>query len=431
MKNIIDELSWRGLIQNKVPGVEKQLKKCTTLYIGFDPTSDSLHLGSLLSIIVLIHFQKMGHKSLILIGGATGLIGDPSYKYDRRSFFSKETLYKNIESIKKQLCKLLHFHSEEVEFLDNFNWMKNIYILDFLRDIGKHLTVSYMITKDSVKKRIKNNGISFTEFTYSLIQGYDFLYLNKEKNCLLQIGGSDQWGNITTGIELIRKITGKKAYGITFPLVTRNNGIKFGKSEEGENIWLDHNKTSPYKFYQFLMNISDMEIEKFIRIYTFLPKEKIDTLISKHRKNPEKRFLQKKVASEITQWVHGKESYEKIVKISNILFEKEYTYLLSLDEKIFISIYENLPHMILSHQEFEKGILLLDLLKKSSFFNSKSEAKRALNFNSIFINKKLIKENILLKKENIIGKKYILLQFGKKNFFMIKIESNEKKHIHS
>ncbi|WP_185852737.1 tyrosine--tRNA ligase [Blattabacterium cuenoti] len=427
MKNIIDELSWRGLIQNKVPGVEKQLKKCTTIYVGFDPTSDSLHLGSLLPIIILIHFQKLGHKSIVLIGGATGLIGDPSEKKDQRIFFSLETLQKNTESIKKQLSKLLDFYSEKTELLNNFSWIKKISLLDFLRNVGKHFPINYMMSKDSVKKRIynnKNNGMSFTEFSYSLIQGYDFLYLNKEKDCLLQIGGSDQWGNITIGIELIRKKTGKKAYGITFPLVTKSDGIKFGKSEKGENIWLDKKRTTPYKFYQFWMNVSDKEIEKFIKIYTFFSKEKIESFILKHRKNPEKRFLQKKVAEEITLWVHGKKAYEEVVKISHVLFGKKYIneLLFSLDEKILFSLYENIPHMKLPYKEFAKGVFLLDVLKKSSLFASKSEANRALNLNSISINKKLIKKNIFLHKENLIGKKYILFQFGKKNFFIIKVE---------
>ncbi|AWU39105.1 tyrosine-tRNA ligase [Blattabacterium punctulatus CPU2] len=429
MKNIIDELTWRGLIKNSVPGVEKQLKKTTTIYIGFDPTYDSLHIGSLLPIIILIHFQKMGHKSLILIGGATGFIGDPSGKYDPRIFLKKKTLQENIESIKKQLSKLLNSYSEKIEFINNFDWIKNISFLEFIRNIGKHFTINYMISKDSIKKRIQNNnkkykGISFMEFTYTLIQGYDFFYLNKKKNCLLQVGGSDQWGNITTGIELIKKKTGKKAYGITFPLVTRTDGLKFGKSMQEGNIWLDHNRTSPYKFYQFWINISDIEIENFIKIYTFFSKKKIETLIFKHRKNPEKRLLQRKLASEITKWVHGKKSYEKVVKISHILFGKKYTNNLfsSLDEDILSSLYENIPHMLLPYKDFRKGIFLLDLLKKSNIFKSKSEANRALNLNSISINKKIIKKNILLKKENIIKKKYILLQFGKKNFFIIKIE---------
>ncbi|AWU44106.1 tyrosine--tRNA ligase [Blattabacterium punctulatus] len=429
MKNIIDELTWRGLIKNSVPGVEKQLKKITTIYIGFDPTYNSLHIGSLIPIIILIHFQKMGHKSLILIGGATGFIGDPSEKYDQRIFLKKKTLQENIKSIKKQLSKLLDSYSEKIEFINNFDWIKNISFLEFIRNIGKHFTINYMISKDSVKNRIKNNnkkykGISFMEFTYTLIQGYDFFYLNKKKNCFLQVGGSDQWGNITTGIELIKKKTGKKAYGITFPLVTRTDGLKFGKSMQEGNIWLDHNKTSPYKFYQFWINISDIEIENFIKIYTFFSKKKIETLIFKHRKNPEKRLLQKKLASEITKWVHGKQSYEKVVKISHILFGKKYTNNLfsSLDEDILSLLYDNIPHMLLPYKDFKKGIFLLDLLKKSNLFKSKSEANRALNLNSISINKKIIKKNILLKKENIIKKKYILLQFGKKFFFIIKIE---------
>ncbi|WP_185849186.1 tyrosine--tRNA ligase [Blattabacterium cuenoti] len=424
MQNIIDELSWRGLIKNKVPGIENQLKKPTNMYIGFDPTSDSLHIGSLLPIIMLIHFQKKGHKSLALIGGATGFIGDPSDKEDKRIFLSKETLKKNTESIKNQMLRLLNFYSEKIELLNNFDWIRNIYFIDFIREIGKHFPINYMMSKDSVKKRINNkkNGISFTEFSYSLIQGYDFLYLNQTKNCQLQVGGSDQWGNITTGIELIRKKTGKKAYGITFPLIIKPNGIKFGKSEKGENIWLDKNKTSPYKFYQFWMNLSDFEVEKYIKIYTFFSKEEVDNLIFQHRKYPNKRLLQKKLANEITKWVHGNEISKKVIEITNILFEKINEPFQSLDDKIFISIYNHIPHMLLSCDEFKKGIFLLDLLKKSGFFYSKSEANRALKANSIHLNKIIVKENILIKKENIIGKKYILFKFGKKEFFIIKIE---------
>lgn len=423
-KNIIEELSWRGLIKNKVPGIENQLKKPITMYIGFDPTSDSLHLGSLLPLIILIHFQKMGHKSLVLIGGATGFIGDPSGKENSRILLDKEILQKNTESIKNQILKLLKVHSEETELLNNLDWIQNVSFLEFIRDIGKYFTVNHMISKDSVKKRIndKKNGISFTEFSYSLIQGYDFLYLNQMRNCLLQIGGSDQWGNITTGIELIRKKTGKKVYGFTFPLITKPNGIKFGKSEKEENIWLDKSKTTPYKFYQFWINISDFEIEKYVKIYTFLSKEKIDQLIIQHKKNPSQRFLQKKLAYEMTKWVHGNLISEEIMKITNVLFHNKNETLQLLNEETLISIYNHIPHMILSFEEFQKGIFLLDLLKKSGFFDSKSKANRAIKANSIYLNKILTKENILLKKKNIIEKKYILLQFGKKEFFMIKIE---------
>ncbi|WP_185861234.1 tyrosine--tRNA ligase [Blattabacterium cuenoti] len=424
MNDIMNELYWRGLIKNKVPGIENLLKKPTTMYIGFDPTSDSLHLGNLLPIIMLIHFQKKGHKSLALIGEATGFIGDPSGKKDKRIFLSKEILQKNTESIKNQILKLLKFYSEKIELLNNYDWIQNIYFIDFIREIGKHFPINYMISKDSVKKRIHNqkNGISFTEFSYSLIQGYDFLYLNQVKNCQLQIGGSDQWGNITTGIELIRKKTGKKAYGITFPLIIKPNGIKFGKSDKGKNIWLNEKKTSPYKFYQFWMNISDVEIEKYMRIYTFFSKEEIEDLILQHRKHPNKRLLQRKLANEITEWVHGKKISKKIMEITNVLFEKRNESYQSLDDKILISIYNHIPHMVISCEEFEKGIFLLDILKKSSFFSSKSEVNRALKVNSIHLNKILIKENILITKKNIIGKKYILFQFGKKEFFIIKIE---------
>ncbi|WP_185850956.1 tyrosine--tRNA ligase [Blattabacterium cuenoti] len=422
-KNIIDELSWRGLITNKVPGVEKELKKRTTIYLGFDPTSDSLHLGSLLPIIILIHFQKMGHKLLVIIGGATGMIGDPSERKNQRLFLNQETIQKNIESIKKQLSKLLGFYSVEFELLNNINWIKKISLLEFIRNVGKHITVNNMISKDSVKKRI-NHGMSFTELTYSLIQGYDFLYLNMKKNCLLQVGGSDQWGNIITGIEIIRKETGKKAYGITFPLITKSNGVKFGKSEKGENIWLDEKRTSPFLFYQFWMNISDTEIENFIKIYTFYSKESIEKYILKHRENPEKRSLQKKVASEIIKWIHGKKVYKKVIEITNILFCKKYIdkKLFTLDERKLFSIYENIPHLLVSHKELKKGIFLLDLLKKVNFFSSKNKANKALKANSIFINKKSIKKNILIQEKDMIRKKYILFQFGKKNFFIVKFE---------
>lgn len=421
MKNIIDELSWRGLIQNKVPGIENQLKKSTTLYTGFDPTSDSLHLGNLVPIIILIHFQKMGHKSLALIGEATGFIGDPSEKHDSRILLDKKSLHKNTKSIKNQIIRLIKSYSEKIELLNNIDWIRNISFLEFIREIGIFFTINYLISKDSVKKRIKNkkNGISFTEFSYSLIQGYDFLYLNKVKNCKLQIGGSDQWGNITTGIELIRKKTGKKVYGFTFPLITKSNGEKFGKSNNGDNIWLDKNKTSPYKFYQFWMNVSDREVENYIKIYTFLSKEIIENLIFNHRKDPSKRILQKKLAFEVTRWIHGTELSKKIMRISNILFEKKNLEL--LDEKTLMMIYDNIPHMFLSNVEFKKGVFLLDVIKNSGFFNSKSEANRAIKANSILLNKKIIKENILLTKVSIIGKKYILFQFGKKEFFILKI----------
>ncbi|WP_185857284.1 tyrosine--tRNA ligase [Blattabacterium cuenoti] len=424
MQNIIDELSWRGLIKNKVPGIENQLKKPTTMYVGFDPTSDSLHLGSLLPIIMLIHFQKKGHKSIALVGGATGLIGDPSERENKRTFLSKKVLQKNTESIKNQILRLLNFYSEKIELLNNFDWIQNITFLDFIREIGKFFPINYMISKGSVKKRInhKKDGISFSEFSYSLIQGYDFLYLNQIKNCQLQVGGSDQWGNITTGIELIRKKTGKKAYGITFPLITKPNGVKFGKSEKEKNIWLDKKKTSPYKFYQFWMNISDVEIEKYIRIYTFFSKDKIQNLIMEHRKYPNKRLLQRKLANIITEWVHGNEISKKMIEITNVLFEKINNPYQLLDDKTFISIYNHIPHMFISYDEFEKGIFLLDILKKSGFFSSKSEANRALKANSIHLNQVLVKENIMIQKENIIGKKYVLFQFGKKEFFIIKIE---------
>ncbi|WP_185858488.1 tyrosine--tRNA ligase [Blattabacterium cuenoti] len=423
MQNIMKELSWRGLIKNKVTGIENLLKNPTTIYVGFDPTSDSLHLGNLLPIIVSIHFHKMGHKSLILIGGATGFIGDPSGKNESRIFIKKKILQKNTTSIKNQIYNLLKIYSGKIELFNNFDWIQNFSFLEFIREVGKYFTVNYMISKDSVKKRIndKKNGISFMEFSYSLIQGYDFFYMNQIKNCQLQIGGSDQWGNIITGIELIKKKTGKKVYGITFPLITKSNGSKFGKSETGENIWLDKNKTSPYKFYQFWMNVSDTEIEKYIKIYTFLSQEKINKLILQHKVNPSQRLLQKKLAYEITKWVHGDHISKEIKKITHLLFEKKNEPIQLLDEKTFEVIYDHIPHMSFSREKFEKGIFLLDLLKKSGFFSSKSEATRALKANSISFNKIIVKENIEIKKENVIKNKFILFQFGKKEFFMIKI----------
>ncbi|WP_185877336.1 tyrosine--tRNA ligase [Blattabacterium cuenoti] len=419
MKNIIEELSWRNLIQDKVPGLKKRLNKPITIYIGFDPSSSSLHIGNIVPIIILIHFKKFGHNSIALVGGATGFIGDPSERHKKREIINENILKKNTISIETQIYKLFSYFSEKIELLNNFDWIKNIYFIDFIKNIGIHFSVNYLISKKSMEKRIKK-GIYFNEFSYPLIQGYDFLYLNKEKNCQLQVGGSDQWGNITIGIELIKKKTKKKAYGLTFPLITNSNGIKFGKSNnEKENIWLNEKKTSPYKFYQFWINLSDLEVKKYIKIYTFLSKKEINSLIVKHEKYPNKRLLQKKLACYMTKWIHGDKKYQMIVNITSTLFNKDHKILSLLKEKDYMFIYKNIPHSHISKKKIEKGILLSDLMKEIGFFSSKSRANHAIKTKSIYINKIITKENITINKKNLINKKYILFQFGKKNFFIL------------
>ncbi|WP_185864988.1 tyrosine--tRNA ligase [Blattabacterium cuenoti] len=421
MKNIIDELSWRKLIQDKVYGIEEQLKKPTKTYIGFDPTSDSLHIGSLLPIIILIHLKRMGHPVCILIGGGTGIIGDPSERKDEKKILKEKILEKNFFSIRNQINKIFKYYSENVEILNNFQWIKNISFIDFIKNIGKHISINYLMSKNSIKKRVEN-GISFKEFSYALVQGYDFYYLNKINNYQLQIGGSDQWGNITTGIELIKKKTGKKVYGFTFPLITKSNGKKFGKSENEYNIWLDSKKTSPYKFYQFWMNLSDLESERYIKIYTFLSKKKISNLIIKHKKNPNKRLLQKKLAYNLTNWIHGNNKYQEIIKIISVLFQKDYKILQTLKKDECISIYKNIPNKLLYKNKLKKGFILIDLLKESGLFKSKKLAKIAIKSKSIYVNKILIKENFIIKEKNLIQEEYILLQFGKKNFLIVKFK---------
>ncbi|XZQ53594.1 MAG: tyrosine--tRNA ligase [Candidatus Karelsulcia muelleri] len=413
MINLIQEFLWRGLIHNTTYSKKIKNEKIT-LYTGFDPTSKSLHIGNLVAIIMLIHFQRSGNKIISVIGGGTGMIGDPSGKNSERIIIKKESLQKNIKNIKKQLSFFLDF-----EILNNSEWLKKTLFIDFAKDIGKYFTINYMLSKDSIKKRIsKKNSISFTEFTYQLLQAYDFLYLYKKKNCSLQIGGSDQWGNITSGIELIRKKLGIKVNGLTFPLITKLDGSKFGKTEKGDNIWIDPNLTSPYEFYQFWINISDDQAKKYIKIYTFLKKEEIKEIIFFHEKNPNLKLIQKKIASEITIFVHGKKIFEKIKFISNILFKKE-KILTNISKNDIKSIYENIPHKNL-FIDINFKIPILDLLvNKSNFIKSKKEAIRHLKCNSILINKKIIKENFVLKKNDLISESYVLLQKGKKNFFMI------------
>ena len=429
MNSFIEELTWRGLIHNIIPGTEEQLNKEITLgYIGFDPTADSLHVGSLVPILLLVHFQRHGHKPVALIGGSTGMIGDPSGKSSERNLQDSETLQKHLLGIKSQLERFLDFDSNKPNsaiMVNNYDWMKDVSFLDFARDIGKHITVNYMMAKDSVKKRLNGEyqeGMSFTEFTYQLLQGFDFYHLYKEKGVKLQMGGSDQCGNLTTGTELIRKKIGEEAFALTCPLITKANGTKFGKSEGGENIWLDVNRTSVFKFYQFWLNITDIDAEKYIKIYTFLSKDEIESLIEIHKQNPSNRVLQKKLAEEVTIWVHGKEEANKAIKASSILFGKSTKEdFLSLDELTFLSLFEGVPQKEVSLEALKKGISILDALSEASgFLSSKNEAKRALKENSISVNQEKVREDFIIKESNLIQGKYILLQRGKKSYFILK-----------
>jgi len=429
MKKFVEELRWRGMLHDIMPGTEEQLaKEMTSAYIGFDPTADSLHIGSLVQIILLMHFQRHGHQPIALIGGATGMIGDPSGKSAERNLLNEEILAKNIAGVKSQLERFIDFTSDKpnaATLVNNYDWMKNMSFLDFARDIGKHITVNYMMAKDSVKKRLSsesNVGMSFTEFTYQLIQGFDFLHLYKEKNCKLQIGGSDQWGNITTGTELVRRKVQGKAYALTCPLITKADGTKFGKTEGG-NIWLDSNRTSPYKFYQYWFNASDADAEKYIKIFTFLTKEEIETLIKEHKENPHLRLLQKKIGEEVTIMTHGKEAYENALKASNILFGKSTAKdLKTLDEQTFLDVFEGVPQAEISKMDLENGIEIIAALnEKSGFLKSNGEARRALKENSISVNKEKVTENTILSKTDLIADKFILLQRGKKNYFLLQM----------
>jgi tyrosyl-tRNA synthetase len=431
MTNFVEELRWRGLLHDIMPDTEEYLLKNKTAgYIGFDPTADSLHIGSLVQIIILRHFQKAGHSSIALVGGATGMVGDPSGKSTERNLLDEETLAKNIAGVKSQLERFLDFNKKTsenpAELVNNYDWMKNISLIDFVRDTGKHITVNYMMAKDSVKKRISGEnteGMSFTEFTYQLFQGYDFYHLYKEKNCKLQMGGSDQWGNITTGTELIRRKAHGKAYAITVPLVTKADGTKFGKTEGG-NVWLDANRTSPYKFYQYWLNSSDQDSEKYIKIFTFLSKEEIDVLIAEHKENPHLRLLQKKIGEEVTIMTHGKEAYENAIKASNILFGKSTSEeIKSLDEQTFLDVFEGVPQAIITKEDIDTGLDMIGALAaKTNFLNSNSDARRALKENAISVNKEKVKEDYLITSEDLIANKYVLLQRGKKSYFLLNVE---------
>lgn len=426
MKNldILKELAWRGLLCKYTIGIKEQLKKePNLLYIGFDPTSDSLHIGNLLPIFILEHFHRFGYKTLTIIGGATGMIGDPSGKYKERTLLDKEILLHNIHCIQKQLELFLTV--EKTRLLNNYDWIDNLSFLNFVRDIGKNITITSMMAKESVKSRIKSEseGISFTEFTYQLLQAYDFYHLYTHENCRIQIGGSDQWGNIIAGIELIRRITGGNAFGLTFPLITKPNGTKFGKSDNNENIWLDYRKTSPYKFYQFWLNISDDEAGRFIKYYTFLNKEEIDHLLFTHNKAPYKRIIQKTLAKNMTKFIHGEENYKKSLKLSNFLFGKDrFRSLSSLDERAFLSVFQGVPHKPINRDLLHRGISILEALTENSgFFSSKGEAIRALKEKAIYVNREKVDDNFVINENSIIANRYILLQKGKKNFFILDV----------
>ena len=414
------------MLQDFIPGCEDQLlEKSRSGYIGFDPTSDSLHIGSLVQILILMHFQQCGHKPFVLVGGATGMIGDPSGKSNERNLLSQDDLNKNIKGIHKQLSKFLNFDSDNTNsavLCNNNDWFKNINLINFIRDTGKFITVNYMIAKESVKKRLSKDssvGMSFTEFSYQLIQAYDFYYLFSKMNCLIQMGGSDQWGNITSGVELIRKKTGEKAYALTCPLITKADGTKFGKTEDG-NVWLDRNKTSPYKFYQYWLNISDADAKKYIKIFTFYSKDEIDGYIKIHDEAPHQRFLQKTIAEFLTKLVHSEKDLEKSIIASNILFGKSTSEELSkLDEKTFLDIFEGVPNINISFDEIKQPLLVQEFLYKAKFLSSKSEIIRALKQNSISINKEKVDSSYSISKENLICNKYVLAQRGKKNYYLI------------
>jgi tyrosyl-tRNA synthetase len=422
--NLIKELQWRGLIQDIMPGTEEiLLKEKITGYIGFDPTSDSLHIGSLVPILLLVHLQKAGHTPIALVGGATGMVGDPSGKSEERNMLSKEQLLVNEEGVKKQLSKFLDFNSSETNkalLVNNYDWFEGISFLDFIRDIGKHITVNYMLAKDSVKKRLES-GMSFTEFTYQLVQGYDFYHLYKNHNATLQMGGSDQWGNIVTGTELIRRKLGGEAYAFTAPLIKKADGGKFGKTESG-NIWLDATKTSPYKFYQFWLNTSDEDAEKYIKIFTFLKQDEIEALLSKHLESPHERCLQKKLAEEITTYVHTEKDLLFAQKASSLLFNNDTSDMLStLTEAELLDVMEGVPVGEIQYADIENGLDIVNFSVQAGMFTSKSEAKKMIENGGVSINKiKVDSISRKISKQDLLNNKYILAQKGKKNYYLIK-----------
>lgn len=427
-KDFIKEVTWRGMVHDVMPGTQEHLnEKSRAAYVGIDPTADSLHIGHLVGVMMLRHFQLAGHKPVALVGGATGMIGDPSGKSQERNLLDEKTLRHNQEALKKQLSKFLDFKTSEDNsaiLVNNYDWMKDFSFLDFIRDVGKHITVNYMMSKDSVKKRLSSEskeGMSFTEFTYQLVQGYDFLHLYRTQDCSLQMGGSDQWGNITTGTELIRRIDQGKGFALTCPLITKADGTKFGKTATA-NIWLDPEKTSPYKFYQYWINTSDEDAEKFIKIFTFLSKDEIESLVKSHREQPHLRALQSKLADEITEAVHSKGALEKAKEASQVLFGKSTEEdLAKLDEATFLDVFEGVPLKELNKSLLKDGLdMIAALSAETEFLNSNGEARRALKENSIYVNKSKVGLDYSLKESDLINGKYVLINKGKKNTYLIK-----------
>lgn len=428
--NFVDELKWRGMIHDIMPGTEELLnKEKTSGYIGFDPTADSLHIGHMVQVMLLVHFQKAGHTPIALVGGATGMIGDPSGKSEERNLLDEASLKKNQEAIKKQLSKFLDFQSDnpnKAVMVNNYDWMKEYSFLGFIRDIGKHITVNYMMSKDSVKKRIGSEakeGMSFTEFSYQLVQGTDFLHLYSNNNCKLQMGGSDQWGNIVTGTELIRRKAGGEAFALTCPLITKSDGTKFGKTESG-NVWLDPDKTTPYQFYQFWLNVSDDDAAKYIKIFTLLGKEEIDNIISEHNKAPHERFLQKRLAEEVTVMVHSHGDYEGAVEASQILFGKGTTESLKkMSESTFLSVFEGVPVFDVKMDILVNGVTIADLCAEhSQVFSSKGELRRLVQGGGLSLNKlKIENPEMVILSDMLLNNKYLLVQKGKKNYYLIRI----------
>ena len=429
-KNFVEELKWRGMLAQIMPGTEELLQKeMVTAYLGTDPTADSLHIGHLCGIMMLRHLQRCGHKPIILVGGATGMIGDPSGKSQERNLLDSETLYHNQECIKKQVAKFLDFEGNEpnkAEMVNNYDWMKDFTFLDFAREVGKHITVNYMMAKDSVQKRLNGearDGLSFTEFTYQLLQGYDFLYLYQHKGCKLQLGGNDQWGNITTGTELIRRTLGieNEAYALTCPLITKSDGKKFGKTESG-NIWLDRNRTTPYKFYQFWLNVSDEDAAKYIKIFTSLEKDEIDSLIAQHTEAPHLRILQKRLAKEVTCMVHSEEDYNAAVEASAILFGNgTHDALAKLDEKTLLEVFDGVPTFEVSRDELAAGVKAVELFTtNAAVFPSKGEMRKMVQGGGVSLNKvKLAAFDQTITTSDLLAEKYLLVQRGKKNYFLL------------
>jgi tyrosyl-tRNA synthetase len=429
--NFIEELQWRGMIHTMMPGTEEQLaKEMTSAYVGIDPTADSLHIGHLVSVMMLKHFQRAGHKPIALVGGATGMIGDPSGKSAERNLLDEAALRHNQDCIQAQLEKFLDFTSNSpnaAEMVNNYDWMKGYSFLNFIRDIGKHITVNYMMAKDSVKKRLSNEsnvGMSFTEFSYQLLQGYDFLHLFREKGCKLQMGGSDQWGNITTGTELIRRVTGGEAFALVCPLITKADGGKFGKTESG-NVWLDRRYTSPYKFYQFWLNVSDADAEKYIKIFTAIGRDEIDGLVAEHTQAPHLRILQKRLAQEVTVMVHSEEDYQAAVEASGILFGNATSEALKkLDEDTLLAVFDGVPQFTISKEILEAGVKAIDLLTdNAAVFPSKGEMRKLVQSGGVSINKeKLENQDELLDSSKLLNNKYLLVQKGKKNYYLLTAE---------